>query len=168
MQVTSLPIRSSAKQAAVLIVLLALCLGTGALGAALTARSVRDWYPTLAKPGWTPPDWVFGPVWTTLYLMMALAAWLVWRRAEWTTSRTALAMFTAQLVLNLAWSGLFFALRNPASALADILLLWCAIVATIWSFQRISAPAAGLLIPYLLWVTYASALNGAIWSMNIG
>jgi len=160
------PLRPFPGQFAMLLILLAVCLGTGAIGAALTASSVRDWYPTLSKPAWTPPDWLFGPVWTALYVMMALAAWLVWRRAGWAASRTALGLFAAQLLLNAAWSGLFFALRSPASAFADILLLWCAIVATIWSFGRVSAVAAGLLVPYLFWVTYAAVLNAAIWRMN--
>lgn len=157
---------SSVRQLAVLLVLLAICLGTGVLGAVLTAASVRDWYPTLSKPGWTPPDWVFGPVWTALYVMLAFAAWLVWRRVGWEASRRALGLFAAQLLLNAGWSGLFFALHSPASAFADILLLWAAIIATLWSFRRVSAVAAGLLVPYLLWVTFAAILNGAIWRMN--
>ncbi len=154
------------RQLLMLLVLLAVCFGTGTVGAALTAGSVRDWYPTLRKPAWTPPAWVFGPVWTALYGLMAVAAWLVWRRAGWAAGRTALGLFAVQLFLNGAWSGLFFALRSPASAFAEILLLWCAIASTIWSFGRVSAPAAGMLTPYLLWVTYAAALNGAIWAMN--
>ncbi len=161
------PVPSIARQLAVLLVLLVVCLATGVVRAALTAGPVCDWYPTLSKPAWTPPDWLFGPVWTALYVMMALAAWLVWRQAGWAAGRTALGLFAAQLILNAVWSGLFFALRSPASAFADILLLWCAIVATLWSFGRVSAVAAGLFIPYLLWVTYAATLNGAIWRMNV-
>jgi tryptophan-rich sensory protein len=110
---------------------------------------------------------VFGPVWTTLYVLMALAAWLVWRRAGWATSRTALGLFALQLILNAAWSALFFAWCSPGSAFAGILLLWCAIVATLWSFGRISIVAAVLLAPYLVWVTYAAALNWAIWRLNV-
>ena len=109
---------------------------------------------------------MFGPVWTTLYVLMALAAWHVWRLAGWAASRTALGLFAVQLVLNAAWSGLFFALSSPASAFAEIILLWCAIAATLWSFGRVSILAAGLLVPYLLWVTYAAALTGTIWGMN--
>lgn len=154
------------RQLAMLLVLLAVCFGTAAVGAALTAGPVRDWYPTLRKPAWTPPDWVFGPVWTTMYVLMALAAWLVWRRAGWAASRTALGLFAVQLVLDAAWSGLFFALRSPPSAFAEIILLWCAIAATLSSFGRVSTLAASLLVPYLLWVTYAAALNGTIWRMN--
>jgi uncharacterized protein YbjT (DUF2867 family)/tryptophan-rich sensory protein len=151
---------------AMLLVLLAVCFGTAAVGAALTAGPVRDWYPTLRKPAWTPPDWVFGPVWTILYVLMALAAWFVWRRARGAASRTALGLFAVQLVLNAAWSGLFFTLRSPASAFAEIILLWCAIAATLSSFGRVSTLGASLLVPYLLWVTYAAALNGTIWRMN--
>jgi len=136
-------------------------------GAALTAVSVRDWYQTLSKPAWTPPDWVFGPVWTTLYFLMALAAWLVWRRTGWSTGRTALVLFALQLVLNAAWSPLFFSLHSPGIALVDIILLWAAIAATLWSFGRISALAASLFVPYLMWVSYATALNWAIWRMNL-
>ena len=150
------------RQLAVLLGLLAVCFGAAALGAALTALSLRDWYPTLRKPAWTPPDWVFGPVWSTLFLLMALAAWLVWRRAGW----APLGLFGAQLALNVAWSGLFFGLRSPGLALADVALLWCAVAATLWSFGRVSALAGCLLAPYLLWVSYAAALNGAIRAMN--
>ncbi len=132
----------------------------------LTFPAVREWYPTLAKPPWTPPDWVFGPVWTLLYILMAVAAWLVWRRAGFTGARLAFTFYFLQLALNGAWSGLFFAWRNPAAGLADILLLWAAIVATIFTFAKISAVAAWLLVPYLAWVGYAAALNFAIWRLN--
>src|SRR5581483_10582213 len=138
------------------LVSLAVCFGTAAVGGALTASGVRDWYPALNKPSWTPPDWVFGPVWTALYLMMALAAWPVWRRAGWPRSRAALVLFAVQLVLNAAWSGLFFALRRPGAAFAEVILLWAAIFATLVAFGRVSAAATGLLVPYLLWVTYAT------------
>jgi tryptophan-rich sensory protein len=162
----STPPPSLPRQLAALLVLLAACFGTAAVGAALTAHSVRDWYPNLRVPAWAPPNAVFGPVWTVLYALMALAAWLVWRGAGGPASRPALGLFAVQLGLNAAWSGLFFALRSPGAALAEIILLWCAIGATILSFRRLSALAAGLLVPYLLWVTFAAALNGAIWWMN--
>lgn len=161
--------RDSARQRGwqflMLFVFLGICLGAGAAGAALTAVSVGDWYQTLEKPEWTPPDRVFGPVWTTLFVLMALAAWLVWRR-EVPPRRTALALFAVQLALNIAWSGLFFTLRSPGLAFAEILLLWCAIASTLWAFWRISRPAGLLLTPYLLWVSYAAALNLAIWRIN--
>ncbi len=151
---------------AMLLFFLAMCFGTAGIGAALTAVSVRDWYPTLSRPAWTPPDWVFGPVWTMLYFLMALAAWLVWRRTSGSAGRTALGLFALQLVLNAAWSPLFFTLRSPGIALLDIVLLWAAIAATLWSFRRISALAASCFVPYLMWVSYATLLNWAIWRMN--
>jgi uncharacterized protein YbjT (DUF2867 family)/tryptophan-rich sensory protein len=154
------------RQLANLLFFLVICFGAAGIGAALTAVSVRDWYQTLSRPAWTPPDWVFGPVWTTLYFLMAIAAWLVWRRTGWSAGRTALGLFALQLVLNVAWSGLFFTLRSPGFALVDIVLLWAAIAATLWSFGRVSTLAASLFVPYLLWVSYATALNWAIWKMN--
>lgn len=150
---------------AVLAVLL--CEGVGVLAAVATQSSVGTWYPTLAKPFFTPPGWVFGPVWTTLYALMGLAAWLVGRRG-WTTPgvRTALGVFGLQLVLNAAWSFAFFGARSPAGGLAVIVLLWVALaLATRW-FLAVRRAAGWLLVPYLLWVTYAAALNGAIWWMN--
>ena len=160
------PITDQRRPVVALVVSLAVCLGVQAVSGLLTAAGVRDWYPTLSKPSWTPPDWVFGPVWTALYVLMALAAWLVWRRLGWPRSRPALTLFAVQLVLNAAWSGLFFALQNPGAAFAEIILLWAAIAATLVAFARVSPAAAGLLVPYLLWVTYAAALNGTIWVMN--
>ncbi len=151
-----------------LLVLLAACIAAAALGSWFNLGPIEDWYPSLRKPTWTPPNWIFAPVWTTLYLLMALAAWLVWLRAGWPACRTALALFAVQLGLNAAWSGLFFSLHSPGSAFAEILLLWCVIFATLWSFARISYLAASLFAPYLLWVTFAAVLNGTIWKMNSG
>jgi len=110
-----------------LIVFLALCLGVGGLGAIVTEKGVRDWYPRLRKPPGTPPARLFGPVWTTLYALMAVSAWLVWRQYGW-GAQAALAIFLAQLALNLAWSGIFFGARRPGFALAEIVILWLAIV----------------------------------------
>jgi tryptophan-rich sensory protein len=143
-----------------------LCLGVGGIGGFATSTSVREWYPLLEKPSWTPPDSLFGPVWTALYIMMGIAAWLVWRDAEPTARRPALLIFGIQLVLNAAWSVLFFGMRNPGLAAIEIVALWWAIVATMVSFSRIRPLAAGLLAPYLAWVTFASALNFAIWHLN--
>jgi translocator protein len=154
------------RQSAMLAFFLTMCFGTGIVGAAATAVSVSGWYQTLNKPAWTPPDWVFGPVWSTLYFLMALAAWLVWRRTGWSTGRAALALFAAQLALNAIWSTLFFNLHSPGIAFVDIILLWVAIGATVWSFGRISALAGCLFVPYLLWVSFAAVLNWAIWTMN--
>ncbi len=143
-----------------------LCLAAGWLGSLLTASSIPVWYQALAKPSWTPPSWLFAPVWTALFLMMGTAAWLVWRPRGWTGASWALGLFVGQLALNVAWSGLFFKLRRPGLAFMEIVALWLAIVATMWSFARHSAPAALLLAPYLAWVTFAAALNLSIWRMN--
>jgi benzodiazapine receptor len=152
----------------VLAVLLLVCLATGAVGAAWTSLSLGDWYATLRKPPWTPPNGLFGPVWTTMYVMMAVAAWLVWRSGSrhGRDRRLPVLVFAIQLALNAAWSGLFFGLRSPGSALVDIALLWCAIAATVLVFARRSRMAAALLVPYLAWVSFATALNWAIWRMN--
>lgn len=136
------------------------------IASALTFPHVREWYPALARPAWTPPAWIFGPVWTALYLMMAVAAWLVWRRAGWSEGQAALTMWIVQLALNGIWSGLFFAMRSPLAGLVDIVLLWLAIAATIFLFAPASRVAAWLLVPYLVWVGYAAALNFAIWRLN--
>ena len=150
----------------VLALFVFICLGTAGLGAAWTNLSVGDWYATLNKPSWTPPDWLFGPVWTTLYIMMAVAAWLVWRKNGLADAWMPLLLFAVQLLLNTAWSALFFGMRNPGIALADIVLLWIAILATVIAFGRVSSLAASLLVPYLAWVSFATALNWSIWRMN--
>lgn len=146
--------------------LIATCLGVAGLGAAATASSVGDWYPTLTKPRWTPPAFVFGPVWTVLYVSMAVAAWLVWRSGGLRTTRLALTLFAVQLALNLGWSFVFFGLRRPGLAAIEIILLWLAIAATTLAFCSRSKPAAGLMVPYLAWTTFAAALNLAIWRLN--
>ncbi len=124
------------------------------------------WYAALAKPAWNPPGWVFAPVWTTLYGLMGVAAWLVWRRGGWRTRRGPLTLFVAQLALNALWTPLFFGLHRIDLALLDILLLGAAIVATIVLFRRTSRVAAWLLAPYLLWVSFASVLTFTIWRLN--
>lgn len=144
----------------------ALCLGVAAIGGWATSISVDGWYQTLDKPRWTPPDRVFAPVWTILYLMMAVAAHRVWRRAGVKGGREALALFGVQLALNLLWSILFFGLQRIGLALLDIVLLWTAIAATAVAFWRIDRLAGILLLPYLGWVTYAVVLNAAIWHLN--
>jgi tryptophan-rich sensory protein len=149
-----------------LIGFLLLCFAAAAIGGRFTAMSVGDWYPTLAKPPLAPPAWVFGPVWTTLYTLMAIAAWLVWRRGGWRSQSGPLALFLVQLALNVAWSGLFFGLRSPGLAFGEIVLLWLAIAATASQFWRQSRAAALLLVPYLLWVTFAGYLNFGYWRLN--
>lgn len=157
---------SLAKQTVGLVVLLAVCLGAAALGSAATVPRIDEWYAALDKPSWTPPSWVFGPVWTVLYIAMAVAAWLVWRQAGLAAARWPLGLFAVQLGLNVAWSWLFFGLRSPALGLIDILLLWIAIAATLASFWRRTTAAGLLLAPYLAWVTFAAVLNSAIWWLN--
>ena len=118
-----------------------------------------EWYASLKKPSWNPPGWVFGPVWTALYVMMGVAAWLVWKHGSFTAQRRRLTLFLIQLALNAAWTPLFFGLHQPGLAFAEIVLLWVAILLTIRAFWPVNRVAAGLLAPYLAWVTFASALN---------
>lgn len=140
--------------AAVVVVAL---IGTSATGDA------GAFYRALERPVWAPPSWLFGPAWTVLYVMIAVAGWLVYSKAGWDR---ALGVYGIQLVLNAAWTPLFFGADQFGLAFAEIVLLWLAIVATIVLFRRISRPAALLLLPYLAWVTYAGALNFAVWQMN--
>jgi len=146
-----------------LVLWILLCFGAAALGALFPPGS---WYADLAKPAWNPPNAWFGPVWTALYLMMGVAAWLVWRRKGWRGARVALSLFLVQLVCNALWSWLFFGLHAPLAALVDIVVLWLAILATALAFVRHSRPAALLLLPYLAWVGFATALNFALWRLN--
>lgn len=150
-----------------LVLFVGICLAAGAFGALFTSGSVRDWYPMIRKPSWNPPSWVFGPVWTILYLMMAAAAWRVWRRRDGADIKSALILFTLQLILNAAWSPLFFGLKSPLAGLLDILPLWAAIFTTLIFFWRISPAAGWLMVPYWLWVSIAAALNFAIWRENL-
>jgi tryptophan-rich sensory protein len=141
------------------------------LAAALGARasiSTADFYAGLALPAWAPPASVFGPVWTVLYALMALAAWLVWRQGGWRAATPALVLYLLQLALNVLWSWLFFGWKQGALAFADILLLLVLIVATVVAFHRVRPTAAWLLLPYLAWVAFASALNYAVWQANPG
>ena len=150
-----------------LIGFVALAQGAGLIGSRFTTSAISGWYTTLVRPDIAPPNWVFAPVWTTLFLLMGIAAYLVWRRGwERPRVRIALAVFGVQLVLNTLWSIVFFGLQNPGAALIEIVLLWCAIIATIVSFARVSRLAAWLLVPYLLWVSFASYLNYAFWILN--
>lgn len=153
-------------QGGMLVLFVTVCFAAAAIGGALTAQSVDTWYQGLAKPTWNPPDWLFGPVWTLLYLLMGVAAWLVWRRSGFTKGRAALLLFAVQLALNVVWSGLFFAARAPGLALAELVVLWIAIAATLVAFARHSRVAAALMAPYLAWTTFAAALNFAIWRLN--
>jgi benzodiazapine receptor len=153
------------KAIAALAFWVALCLVAGFVGSLFTAPAIPAWYRGLHRPAWGPPNWVFAPVWTVLYVTMGVAAWLVWRRAA-PGAPVALALFGVQLALNVAWSALFFGLRSPGAGLVDIILLWLAILATVMAFWRISPAAGLLLLPYLGWVSFAASLNYVIWRMN--
>jgi len=147
----------------VLAVFLVLCFAVAGLGRLATTPNIPNWYADLAKPSWTPPDWVFGPVWSVLYLSMAVAAWLVWREGN---ALVSLILFAVQLALNAAWSWLFFRMHSPGAAFVDIVLLWVAIAATTAAFWRRSLAAGLLFVPYLAWVSFAAVLNFAIWRLN--
>lgn len=146
---------------------IAVCEFTGIAGAYFTMSSVTSWYITLDKPSFSPPGWIFGPVWTLLYFLMGVSLFLVWKRGfKNKRSKTALYFFGGQLFLNFVWSILFFGLHSPLLALFDIIALWLMIVLTIIKFRPISKPAAYLLIPYFLWVSFASVLNFSILLLN--
>ncbi|GAB3112498.1 tryptophan-rich sensory protein [Streptomyces calidiresistens] len=147
-----------------LVVFVGLCYLVAAVGS-LASAEADEVYGALDRPAWAPPSWLFGPVWTVLYGLIGVSAWLVWRRAGG-SARAALVWWGVQLALNLAWTPLFFGAEEYGLALVDIVLLFGAIVVTMVLFARIHRMAAGLLVPYLLWVGYAGALNAAIWWAN--
>ncbi len=144
-----------------------LCFVAAAFGG-LASATAGSFYRDLVRPEWAPPAWLFGPAWTILYCMMAVSAWLIWRANGFRAARGPLTLFIIQLVLNGLWTWLFFGLRNGALAFAEILILWVAILATFLSFWRLHRTAGALLIPYLGWVTFASALTFAVWNRNPG
>ncbi len=152
----------SAKHWLALLGFVVLCEAAGLAGTYFTVQAIPEWYAVLNKPSFSPPNWLFGPVWTTLYFMMGAAAFLVWRRQ----GTAALKVFWLQLALNALWTPLFFGLHNPLAGLVCIVLMWLAIVWTVYGFWRVSHPAAWLLVPYLAWVSFATALNYAIWTLN--
>jgi benzodiazapine receptor len=147
-------------------VLAGLCFATAAVGSLFTVPAIAGWYADLARPSWTPPNWVFTPVWLTLFALMALAGWLVWLRRNHASVVLPFTLFGLQLVLNAAWSFLFFTLQSPGAAFGEILVLLLAILATVVVFARVSTTASLLLLPYLFWVGYAAVLNFALWRMN--
>ncbi len=150
-----------------LLITVTLSLFAGAIGSLFTVSAIQEWYPILIKPALNPPSWIFAPVWTTLYVMMGVAAFLVWKRGgELKNVALPLSLFVIQLVLNALWSIIFFGIHNPKLAFIEILLLWVAILATIISFMKISKRAGWLLVPYLLWVSFASYLTFSIWMLN--
>ncbi|UCH52131.1 MAG: tryptophan-rich sensory protein [Chloroflexota bacterium] len=150
-----------------LVVSIVACLAAGAIGSIFTQQAIPTWYATLERPAFTPPNWLFAPVWTLLYIMMGVAAFLVWRKGlESRQVKIALIAFLVQLVLNALWSVVFFGLQSPLYGLIVIVVLWVAILFTILSFYRISRAAGVLMLPYLLWVTFAAVLNESIWLLN--
>jgi tryptophan-rich sensory protein len=163
-----------------LLIALGLPLVAAAIGSSVTQKSVDSWYQTLHKPRWNPPGWVFGPVWSVLYLLMGIASWLVWRsgqdnkaksdvklwRKQKKTIKQALILYVSHLGFNVLWSVIFFGLRRIQWALAELLLLWGLIGATLIRFYRIRHVAGWLLVPYLLWATFAALLNARLWQLN--
>ena len=147
----------------VFVAFIALCFLAAALGALFRPG---EWYEQLAKPSWRPPNWLFAPVWTLLYLTIAVCGWLIWREVGFAGGALALSTYLVQLLLNASWTPLFFGLHRPDLAFLDIALLWLSILATMAVFYPISTSAAWLLLPYILWVTFAAALNFSIWRLN--
>jgi benzodiazapine receptor len=160
------PVRSRLADIVALVLFVALCLGIGALGASVTATSVDTWYAGLVKPSFNPPDEVFGPVWTVLYILMGVAAWRVWRSADRDTTRGPLTLFALQLAINLGWTVVFFGLHKIASAVATIVVLDVAVLVTMLAFRSVDRLAALLMLPYVAWVAFATVLNVAIWRLN--
>ncbi len=154
------------KKTAALAFCVAVCFGAAVVGSLFTYPHVDSWYASLQKPSWTPPNWLFGPVWSLLYLLMALAAWHLWLTCGLRSAAGPLALFALQLVLNMAWSALFFAMRSPGIALVEIVFLWLAILLTVIAFWKRTALSGVLLAPYLAWVSFAVILNLAIWKLN--
>ena len=143
------------------------CELAGMLGSVFTISAIPTWYATLQKPALNPPSWIFAPVWITLYVLMGIAAFLVWRKgSEKKEVKKALAVFILQLILNAIWTPIFFGLHNPGLGLIVIIALWLSIIWTMISFHKISRAAMYLLVPYLLWVSFASYLNYSIWALN--
>ena len=156
------------KQIMKLVVALVVCFGVSGSGAVFTTQeSITNWYGRLIKPFFTPPNWIFGPVWTVLYLLMAISFFIIWSKGiNYPKVKQAIVLFVVQLVLNAAWTPLFFGFHLILPAFIEIFLLWFAILVTLYVFKRISFYAAVLLIPYVTWVGFAVILNGSIWYLN--
>lgn len=150
-----------------LIVALFLCQSAGIIGALFTFDAIPSWYAGLVKPSFAPPNWLFGPAWTTLYTLMGISLYLIWQaKAKIKIKKAALNIFYAQLILNALWSIIFFGLKNPGLAFVEILLMWVLIAASIVKFNKINKTASYLLVPYLLWVSFATLLNASIVYLN--
>jgi len=158
---------SRLKSAGMLVLFLLTCFGVAWTGAQVSPGiASSNWYEQLNKPDWNPPGWLFGPVWTILYTMMAIAAWRIWRKLGFSGGKTELSWFAIQLFLNGLWSQLFFNAQNPGLAFVEILFLLTAIIATTIYFFRKDKFAGYLMVPYILWVAFATILNGTIWMIN--
>lgn len=150
-----------------LVTSIIICLLAGYIGSFFTSPSIPTWYANLEKPSFNPPDWVFAPVWTALFVLMGISAYLVWHKGVQNKDvRISLFIFGVQLMLNVLWSFLFFRLQSPFYAFVEIIILWAAIALTILNFHRISRTAGLLLLPYILWVSFAAILNFFIWRLN--
>ncbi len=143
-----------------------LCQTAGFLGSLFTTPAISTWYKTLDKPFFTPPNWIFSPVWICLFILMGISLYFVWRRPDHLTFKPALIFFFVQLILNVLWSIAFFGLRSPLLGFVDIVLLWIAILFTIFNFFKVSNFSGVLLIPYLVWVSFAALLNFSLWILN--
>jgi tryptophan-rich sensory protein len=149
-----------------LVMSIALCQLAGVLGSLFTSPAIPTWYKTLNKPFFTPPDWIFGPVWISLFILMGISLFMIWRRQDHPRFKLTLVFFLIQLILNILWSVAFFGLRSPLLGLVDIVLLWVAILLMIQHFSKVSGMAGFLLLPYLLWVGFAALLNFYLWILN--
>lgn len=150
-----------------LIVSIAICLSIGVIGSLFTTPQINGWYQTLQKPSWNPPNWLFGPVWTLLYILMGIALYIVWKKPTFRKIKTtAIILFAIQLLLNLAWSWIFFRQHQIGWALVEISVLWLFILLCIFSFAGIYKSAGWLLVPYISWVSFALILNYTIWQLN--
>jgi tryptophan-rich sensory protein len=149
-----------------LIISIALPLLVGFTASLFTRPEIEGWYRALQRPEWNPPDWLFAPVWTSLYILMGVACYLIWIKAPSAQRRDAMVLYFVQLALNFTWSFLFFRMHQPGSAFAEIILLWLCILLTIFAFARLNRLAAWLLVPYISWVSFAAILNYTIWQLN--
>ncbi len=148
-----------------LVLFILICQFAGIIGSVFTAPSIPAWYASINKPDFNPPNWIFAPAWTTLFLLMGIALYLIWEKGI-KKNRIAIYVFSAQLILNVVWSLLFFGLQNPFLAFIEIIILWIAILATIILFYRIRREAGLILIPYIVWVSFAALLNYSVWVLN--
>jgi translocator protein len=151
-----------------IIISIAIPLAAGGLSGFFTTSEIPDWYQTITKPSWNPPSWIFAPVWTTLYLLMGIALYLVWKNesVEASIKRSAIILFAVQLILNFFWSLIFFKQHQIGWAFAEIITMWVFVLLTIFAFAKVNTTAAWLLVPYICWVSFASILNYTIWKLN--